>query len=221
MNDDTWTLTRRLEELTLNTWQGLEEIHYDGWVIRFANGYTGRANSVNPIYPSTIPVGRKIDYCEELFRKRDIIPTFRISPIANPEGIVDHLSERGYEAFDPTWVMVLDMENYQHSPPQLPLDIRKTSLDAWLHLNYGLSSRDMVSFSTRKKIIQLVSERASFYIVKVGDEDISACMTISEGPFLGIFSLVVRLDCRKLLYSPIFDSPKHRVILKKYLYKVR
>lgn len=42
-----------IEELSLNHWQPLSTLLYDGWVLRFANGYIKRANSINPIHDST------------------------------------------------------------------------------------------------------------------------------------------------------------------------
>jgi len=41
---------RSVEERSLNAWPSLHQMLYDGWVLRFSNGYTRRANSVSPIY---------------------------------------------------------------------------------------------------------------------------------------------------------------------------
>ena len=52
-----------MEELSYNAWASLQNLYYDGWILRFADGYTRRANSVNPIYPSTHDLNEKIAYC--------------------------------------------------------------------------------------------------------------------------------------------------------------
>ena len=57
------------EELSMNAWPALQTKLYDGWVMRFAEGYTKRANSINPIYGSSISLTKKLDYCEKGCRR--------------------------------------------------------------------------------------------------------------------------------------------------------
>lgn len=56
-----------IEELSLNHWQSLSTLLYDGWVLRFADGYTKRANSINPIHYSTCNLTIKIKECENIY----------------------------------------------------------------------------------------------------------------------------------------------------------
>ena len=50
------------EELSLNAWPSLQTQFYDGWILRYTNGYsyTSRANSVNLLYPSVLNVSEKL-----------------------------------------------------------------------------------------------------------------------------------------------------------------
>jgi len=48
------------EELSLNAHPSLQTQVYDGWILRYANGYTSRANSINPLYQSTLDLQEKI-----------------------------------------------------------------------------------------------------------------------------------------------------------------
>ena len=45
-------LHRRLEEVAMNAWPSLQQMLFDGWIVRLAQGYTKRANSVNPLFES-------------------------------------------------------------------------------------------------------------------------------------------------------------------------
>ena len=44
----------RIEEVALNAWPSMQHMLYDGWLLRFSNGYTKRANSVNILYAGAL-----------------------------------------------------------------------------------------------------------------------------------------------------------------------
>jgi hypothetical protein len=35
-----YEVIQEIEEISLNAWPSLQQILYDGWILRFANGYT-------------------------------------------------------------------------------------------------------------------------------------------------------------------------------------
>ncbi len=57
-------LKQRIEKVSLNSWPALQQILFDGWILRFSEGYTKRANSVNPLFASSMDVEEKVDTCE-------------------------------------------------------------------------------------------------------------------------------------------------------------
>jgi ribosomal protein S18 acetylase RimI-like enzyme len=85
-----------IEEISMNALPALETALYDGWVLRFAGGYTRRANSVYPLYPGNLPIEEKIAACEELYRKRGLPVMFKLTAASLPEGLDGVLASRGY-----------------------------------------------------------------------------------------------------------------------------
>ena len=69
---------RRIEEAGLNSWPALQQLLFDGWLVRFAQGYTKRANSVTPLYPSLQPYEEKIAWCEHIYKEKQLPPVFRL-----------------------------------------------------------------------------------------------------------------------------------------------
>src|SRR5205085_10567633 len=88
-------LAMRVEEVCLNAWPALQEIHYDGWLIRLADGQTRRTNSVNALAAGSRPLAEKIAYCEEIYRRHRLRACFRLLSSAAP-ALGATLAQRGY-----------------------------------------------------------------------------------------------------------------------------
>lgn len=85
-----------LEELSLNAWPALRCLHYDGWVLRFANGCSRRANSVNVFFSGKERFEDKIAWCEEQYQAQKLPTAFKVTPFAQPEVLDRLLEDRGY-----------------------------------------------------------------------------------------------------------------------------
>ncbi|HET9910710.1 MAG TPA: hypothetical protein VFQ13_02410, partial [Anaerolineales bacterium] len=99
-----------IEELSLNAWPALQTVLHDGWVIRFANGYTKRANSVNPLYPSAIDLDAKIRFCEGIYENKKLPVVFKINSGASPDNLDTKLLANDYRKDSLTSVQVMELE---------------------------------------------------------------------------------------------------------------
>ena len=102
------TLAFRVEQVCLNALPALRQVIYDGWLLRFAGGHTRRANSVNPLYPGTAPLARKVAACEALYRAQGQPAIFRLPGILEP-GLDPLLVSLGYRREDETCVRYMDL----------------------------------------------------------------------------------------------------------------
>ncbi|MBQ5317086.1 MAG: GNAT family N-acetyltransferase [Oscillospiraceae bacterium] len=99
---------RFFEEIAANGHVALNVMQYDGWLMRFSEGYTGRANSVSVLYPSYRDISEKIAYCEECYEKQGLPCIFKLTD-ADME-LSSLLSDRGYKVVTPTDVKVLSLD---------------------------------------------------------------------------------------------------------------
>ncbi len=102
-------MIQTIEELSANAWPALHTILYDGWILRFANGYTRRANSVLPLYLSQLPLQEKIAACEDLYRLRGLPPLFKLAGRTQSHQLHALLGEQGYKAQADTSVQIADL----------------------------------------------------------------------------------------------------------------
>ena len=99
---------QKFEEMCLNGHVALNTFFYDGWILKFSEGYTGRANSVSLLYPSSKPIAEKVDFCENMYKKQGLPCQFKLTELDTE--LNDFLTKRGYQAVTPTHLMVHDLD---------------------------------------------------------------------------------------------------------------
>ena len=102
------------EELSQNAHPALQTEFYDGWVLRFANGYTNRANSINPLYPSSLDLHEKIAECEKRYAAQGLPVVYKLTDGSDSQ-IDKALEEKGYAVAAPTYVMEMELLDKEFS----------------------------------------------------------------------------------------------------------
>lgn len=187
-----------LEELSLSAWPALQTLVYDGWILRFAEGYSNRSNSVNPLYPSTLPIGDKISYCEERYLCRGLSPTFKIVEGGKQREIDGELEAGNYAKIHETFVMTRSLEDIVTSTQfDLPVMISEVFDEEWIEafcLCAGHDARD------RPIIARILGNLIVPCIVaSIRDKGkILACGygAVDRG-WVGLFNIVVHKDYRR------------------------
>lgn len=77
-------MIRNLEETSLAGLPALTTEFYDGWLLRQSRGYTRRANSVWPLYASTLKIEEKIAYCEARYSDVGLPCVFKLVSVPKP-----------------------------------------------------------------------------------------------------------------------------------------
>jgi N-acetylglutamate synthase len=95
-----------IEERSLNAWPACEHVLYDGWLLRFAHGYTKRANSVVPFFGGRLTPTNKIGRCEATYSQWGLPTVFKVLPWGNPADLDQILARRAYGYVDMTSVQV-------------------------------------------------------------------------------------------------------------------
>jgi ribosomal protein S18 acetylase RimI-like enzyme len=190
-------LAKRIEEAGLNAWPALQQMLYDGWVLRFSKGYTKRANSANALYPSAIDTREKVAFCEAQYKVRALRPIFRITPFA-PVDLDPLLEARGYESIDTTLVLHLDLSRFTLPPSE---HVRETSLDDWLPIYCRLKSSSLEEHQTHREILETIAGRCHYASLAVSGEAVSCALGVLEDELFGLFDVVTAPEHRKKGYG--------------------
>ena len=135
-----------LERVAAQHWRGIEEEWLGGWLLRAAEGFTGRANSALPLADPGIPLDDALDAVTRWYRSRGLRPMIAIPlPLdADADADVDaagsqldqQLSERAWLTRPgPAFVMAADLASVPASreiAPDLEFAVAEEPDDAWL-----------------------------------------------------------------------------------------
>lgn len=183
------SMIRYLEELSFNAHPSLQTQYYDGWILRFANGYSSRANSVNVIYPSTIDLKEKIEECEKRYFENNLACIFKVTD-ENADMLDDLLKDRGYEILTPTDVMILDMTNKEFTLGDCIITENVTN--EWLETYFTLekytnqSTRDTVT-----KIRNMIQNDTLYCIIKEDGKNVACASAVIENGYIYIANVIV------------------------------
>jgi len=179
------------EELSLNALPALQTQFYDGWILRFTGGYsyTNRANSVNPLYPSSFAPTEKISECERRYFAQDQPTVFKITDGTDTE--LDKLLESGgYDVLTPTYLMTSD------------LTLRKFAIgkcvfseeinDKWLEIYFKLSN---YTETKKREIAKRVYENVKVSVlcgrIDICGNAVACGMCVIERGYAGLYNIVV------------------------------
>lgn len=181
-------LARRIEEASLNAWPARRQLLYDGWIVRLTDGYTKRANSVTPLYPSALGLGDKIARCEAIYRDRGLPPIFRLTSLACPPGLDEALDRRGYRVVDPTLVLHLDLAAGALTSPRDPLCY--PSPEEWLHAYTRLSGARPENEAKHAEILRAIAFTTLYACVGEPGDPVACGLGVLEDDLFGLFDLV-------------------------------
>jgi len=178
------------EELSMNAWPALKTHLYDGWVLRFANGYTKRANSVHPIYSSTLSLEEKIAFCEAQYARTSLPSIFKLTKASIPQSLDDELDQLGYGKKDESSVQTLRLKDFT---PLLPESVAfvHTNLAQWLPVFSSFNNLAVDVRETLGKMLGNSTCEACFGLLMGEGQPVACGLGVLSRDCLGLFDILV------------------------------
>jgi len=178
-----------LEEIAMNAWPALKQVLYDGWVLRFAEGFTGRANSVNLLYQAKINPEEKIDYCRELFDAWGIPLKFRLTPYFNSSSLEEILIRKGYIRSESIHVMVKKFEGGVSWGFRDDVSGQVLSIQKWIEAYYSLNKDNRKFASVHQRMLGRIGNRTLPLVLLERGSLVACGFGVYERGYFGIFNL--------------------------------
>lgn len=192
MTIDNWI--RRIEERSLNAWAAPRSMLLDGWILRFAYGYTKRANSVSVLYEGDRSIAKKIEICQQIYAQQNLPLIFRLSPLASIE-LDDKLTELEFTQFDLTSVQVKDLSQFK----QVVIKHLQIYSDYSRWLNY-FAQVCQVSIANQQRLAKILASivpTKAFAVLWKEDEPIAVGLAVLEGKDVGLFEIETHENYRR------------------------
>ncbi|MBP1988637.1 GNAT family N-acetyltransferase [Paenibacillus eucommiae] len=192
---------KKIEEFSLNAWPALQSFVYDGWLLRFADGFTKRSNSVNPIYngyEKSIP--NKIRHCEDIYSSVGLDTIFKITPYVTSNHIDNLLDELGYIVVDPSSVKMLDLANTEE-PHKTTVTVSTDVNIEWLD---QLACMNNLSESAKQTTWRLLSPsyvKKGFFTLFEGEVPVACGLGVVEQNYIGLYDIVTDSSYRSQGYG--------------------
>jgi ribosomal protein S18 acetylase RimI-like enzyme len=182
------------ERRIINAWPALSTLIVGDWVLRFANGYSGRANSATPLSYGAELDATMLDLIEELYRADGLTPAIRLTPLV-AEATRAAVLERGYRVKDKSFGQIAPRAGVAASEEAgQPIEARPSQ--EWTAGVAALQSGIKTHTGNLAAIIEKVRLPAAFATWLVEGEAVAFGMSVAERGMAEIGLICVHPDHR-------------------------
>ncbi len=187
---------RAIEEIAMAAQPALWTLNYDGWVLRFSEGHTRRANSVHPLYPSTLEVGEKIARCREIYEAQGLPLVFKMTAAAEPAGLDTALEEMGITTSATTSVQVRNLDGPLDEPLQ-PVTLTGRPTGGWLDAFCRLTGVPPPRRDVLTRMLDGIFTPAAYASVTVDGDVVAVGLGVAVNGWVGIYDIATAEPLRR------------------------
>jgi N-acetylglutamate synthase len=185
---------RRLEELAFAGWPALESRDLAGWRLRFAGGYTKRANSINALGMDIQTDSGTLNALEAAYRERHQRPVWRLTPLA-PPAIGDLLAGRGCRPIERSLLQVCPLRSSFAAAPEVAIQPAPSA--AWIDAFCTYSPVRPEHRVTMRRMLASIAAPAGFAFVEEAGQPMAMAIGAVQGDHMGLFDVLVMPQARR------------------------
>jgi len=188
---------KAIEQAGYLSWPALEQIDKEGWICRFANGYSKRANSVNVLSTDVVNVNKIIIECEKEYNVRNLPCIFRLLSFNDNSDTERILDQRGYGRGDHSLVLVQNLLDKAFESSQFHgLNCRE-----WLPIYSRLNKKEPADQTIHMEMLNKIYHKTVFAVLRKDHIDLSCALGVLCNGYFGLFNMVTHPDYRDQGYG--------------------
>lgn len=182
------------ERRIVNAWPAVATLVVGDWVLRFANGYSGRANAATPLSYGAELDAEMLDMVEELYRADGLVPSIRLTPLVT-EATRAAVLDRGYRIKDKSFGMIAPLAEVP-VVEDAELEIETRPSPEWVAGCAALQTGVKTHTGNLMAILERIRLPAAFATWAVEGEPVAFGMSVAERGMAEIGLICVSPDHR-------------------------
>lgn len=181
-------LAWRIEGACFKAWPALHEKILDGWLLRFAQGLTRRANSANPLRGAPNDSDALIASCEAEYRERHLPVYFRIPSIIGP-AMPKRLDRLGYQTEGESLVLYSNLYDAA-ARENAAVAITPELTEEWLAAMARLQRHEEVKSAVYRQVVASIKAPTTFASVSHKDGIVALAYGVLHDRLLCLESVI-------------------------------
>lgn len=182
-----------IEARMIRAWPALESVAVGDWHMRFAQGYSKRANSVTPLADGATLDDAQLAQIETAYRARGIKPAVRLFSFVDAR-LNQRLERRGYALVDPTVAMTADLTGQDRADERVHFFSRVSP--AWASENARAYGGEKSNDEHLHAILSRIEQPAAFATLTDDGVDCAWGIAVADSGFVGLQDIVVKPSAR-------------------------
>ncbi|MFC0241529.1 GNAT family N-acetyltransferase [Rhodopseudomonas telluris] len=192
----TATLAWRVEQACLDAWPALRSAMQGDWLLRFGEGVSRRANSVNPLHGRAASIAEQLDGFAALYRDHGLPLIVRVPTlIAGAAQVNRELDQHGFTSEGETCTLLREFagERFADDTSAAALDITLAPRpDAeWLAAIARLQARSSSHAAVYARVVDAIALPAGFLALRRDKAIVATAYGVVSGDLLVVESVVV------------------------------
>lgn len=189
-------LLRAIEAASVRFWPAHETQAIGGWLWRYSNGGSQRANSVATLADPGIDFDRAIAAAEALYDVRGAPAQFQITEVSAPPGLDRRLAARGYQISDPCTTLVHNVTSADDDAAAGPgVMIAAEPTAEWFDTYAGVITDDRRAQA--QAILDRVPAPRAFIGLRREDVMVATALCVAEGEIARVKCVATRDAARR------------------------
>lgn len=152
----------KIEEVCLNAWPAIRMVHHDEFLLRFADGYRRRSNSINPTSSRILDLEKKVENCVAAYQGSGLPAIFRVQTISDPQ-LDLFLEQNGYAREGETMTLAGSIDKMSFAPHR-ETQIQPNPDQAWFKVADRLSERTAKQRLSYRQILEHLATPTAFAV---------------------------------------------------------